>query len=139
MTPGNPMAERLEDLLRECAVQVIGERSQGAGFFVAPGKVMTCVHVIGDRPGLRHDPDNAYLHAVLGQVYAAEDAAPAALAAYDQALAADPGLQAAWAGQAEVLFETGDREGAIASLDRALAISEDAAILFNRAVALQGS
>jgi hypothetical protein len=46
------MAERLEDLLRECTVQVIGERSQGAGFFVAPGKVMTCVHVIHDNPVL---------------------------------------------------------------------------------------
>jgi hypothetical protein len=47
------MAERLENLLRECTVRVFGERTEGAGFFIAPGKVMTCVHVTKDNPGLR--------------------------------------------------------------------------------------
>jgi hypothetical protein len=52
------MPERLEDLLRACTVHVAGA-NPGAGFFVAPGKVLTCRHVIGDgslpvpgRPGL---------------------------------------------------------------------------------------
>jgi hypothetical protein len=54
------MAERLEDLLRACTVRVIGGPKPGAGFFVAPGKVVTCVHVIATcadgikvSPGLR--------------------------------------------------------------------------------------
>jgi tetratricopeptide (TPR) repeat protein len=42
------MAEGLEDLLRACAVRVMGGPMPGAGFFVAPGQVLTCVHVIGD-------------------------------------------------------------------------------------------
>ena len=42
------MADRLEDLLRACTVRVTGGPTSGAGFFVAPGKVLTCVHVIGD-------------------------------------------------------------------------------------------
>jgi len=87
--------------------------------------------------GLRHDPANAYLHAILGRVHAAMDDIPAALAAYDEALSADPALQAAWAGRGEALFSAGDYGGAIASLDRALAISDDAAILFNRATVAQ--
>ncbi len=36
----------LEDLLREATVRVLGPRP-GAGFFVAPGLVLTCVHVVG--------------------------------------------------------------------------------------------
>jgi Trypsin-like peptidase domain len=52
---GTPMADRLEDLLRACTVRVVGGPAPGAGFFIAPGKVVTCVHVIGvqDRPSLR--------------------------------------------------------------------------------------
>jgi tetratricopeptide (TPR) repeat protein len=42
------MADRLEDLLRACTVRVTGGPMPGAGFFVAPGMVLTCVHVIGD-------------------------------------------------------------------------------------------
>ena len=42
------MADPLEDLLRACTVRVTGGPAPGAGFFVAPGKVLTCVHVIGD-------------------------------------------------------------------------------------------
>lgn len=42
------MADRFEDLLRACTVRVLGGPMPGAGFFIAPGKVLTCVHVIGD-------------------------------------------------------------------------------------------
>jgi tetratricopeptide (TPR) repeat protein len=42
------MADRLEDLLRACTVRVLGGPMPGAGFFVAPGRVVTCVHVVGD-------------------------------------------------------------------------------------------
>ena len=44
------MAERLEDLLRASTVRVLGGPMPGTGFFVAPGRVLTCVHVIGDAP-----------------------------------------------------------------------------------------
>jgi hypothetical protein len=49
------MTERLEGLLRACTIRVVGGAAPGTGFFVAPGKVVTCVHVIGveDHPGLR--------------------------------------------------------------------------------------
>jgi len=83
-TPGTRMAERLENLLRECTVQVIGERTTGAGFFIAPGKVMTCVHVIGDSPGLRvrweRDGQDAVEFQVIG--------APVRLATRGKAIAA---------------------------------------------------
>jgi Trypsin-like peptidase domain len=46
------MADSLEDLLRDCTVQVSG-RSKGAGFFVAPGMVVTCAHVTGTGTDLR--------------------------------------------------------------------------------------
>jgi len=42
------MAEPLEDLLRSCTVRVLGGPMPGAGFFVAPGMVLTCYHVVGD-------------------------------------------------------------------------------------------
>jgi tetratricopeptide (TPR) repeat protein len=46
------MADRLEDLLRACTVRVLGGPMPGAGFFVAPGRVLTCVHVVGDSENL---------------------------------------------------------------------------------------
>jgi virginiamycin B lyase len=46
------MADGLEDLLRACTVRVLGGPMPGAGFFVAPGTVLTCLHVIGDSAGL---------------------------------------------------------------------------------------
>src|SRR5213080_2094956 len=39
--------ESLEDLLRSATVRVEGGPRPGAGFFVAPGLVLTCVHVVG--------------------------------------------------------------------------------------------
>jgi hypothetical protein len=53
------MADRLEDLLRGCTVRVTGGPMSGAGFFVAPGKVLTCVHVIKDCDDLRVIEDSA--------------------------------------------------------------------------------
>lgn len=53
------MADRLEDLLRACTVRVIRGPVSGAGFFVAPGKVLTCVHVIKDCDDLRVIEDTA--------------------------------------------------------------------------------
>ena len=46
------MPSQLEDLLRACTVRVAGGPMPGAGFFVAPSQVMTCVHVIGDSADL---------------------------------------------------------------------------------------
>jgi NB-ARC domain/Trypsin-like peptidase domain len=46
MTP-----ESLEVLLEACTVRVEGGQRPGAGFFVAPGRVLTCVHVIGGAEG----------------------------------------------------------------------------------------
>jgi len=85
--------------------------------------------------GLRYDPGNAHLHAVIGGVLVASADSLAAIAAFDQALAADPGLVAAWAGRAEAQLQAGDSPGAIDSLTRALEVTEDAALLFNRAAA----
>ena len=46
------MADRLEDLLRACVVRVTGGPASGAGFFIAPGRVVTCVHVVGNSQAL---------------------------------------------------------------------------------------
>jgi hypothetical protein len=40
------VTDRLEDLLRSCVVRVTGGPAPGAGFFIAPGRVVTCVHVV---------------------------------------------------------------------------------------------
>jgi tetratricopeptide (TPR) repeat protein len=91
------------------------------------------------RAGLALEPGNAYLETVVGQVHSAAGDQAAAVAAYDRAITADPALQAAWGGRAAALFESGDPAGAIASLDRALDLGDDAALRFNRAVALEAA
>jgi HEAT repeat protein/MFS family permease len=42
------MGSTLLDILKECCVRVVAE-SRGTGFFVAPGIVVTCAHVVGVR------------------------------------------------------------------------------------------
>src|SRR6266498_706719 len=44
------MDQRLYELLRQCTVRisVLGKAGHGTGFFVAPGLVLTCAHVIKD-------------------------------------------------------------------------------------------
>ena len=48
------MDNRLYELLRQCTLRiaVAGKGHQGTGFFVAPGLILTCAHVVRDaRPG----------------------------------------------------------------------------------------
>ena len=87
--------------------------------------------------GLLLDGDNPYLHTLLGQVHTANGDFDLAVAAFDLAISADPGLEEAWACRGEALFEAGSTRDALVSLDRALEIRENAALLFNRAIARQ--
>jgi tetratricopeptide (TPR) repeat protein len=89
--------------------------------------------------GLEIAPDNPHLRCVLGQLYAAAGKHADAIAAYDAALAAVPDFAQALAGRAAALFGTGDLDGAVADLTAALAHAEDAALLYNRAAALQAA
>jgi hypothetical protein len=40
--------ERLINLFRTCVVKVSASKKQGTGFFVAPGFILTCAHVVGE-------------------------------------------------------------------------------------------
>ena len=40
------MAQSIYDLVTDCTVRITAGNSQGSGFFVAPGLVLTCAHVI---------------------------------------------------------------------------------------------
>lgn len=42
------MPSSLDQLLRDCTVEVTGDGTRGTGFFVAPGIVLTCCHVLGN-------------------------------------------------------------------------------------------
>ncbi|MEZ0077076.1 tetratricopeptide repeat protein [Planotetraspora sp. GP83] len=75
--------------------------------------------------GLALDAGNAHLHGVLGQLETAAGRFTEARAAFDAALAADPELASAWANRAILRYETGDAEGAVDDLTRAIALDED--------------
>ncbi len=90
--------------------------------------------------GLRLSPDNPHLLTVLGQVHAERGAHAEARAAFDRALAADPGLVSALSGRAVLAYETGDTEAALADLRHAVDLRpEDPELRFNRAFAYQES
>lgn len=40
------MAPSLYELLHDCTVRIVAKGSQGTGFFVAPGLILTCSHVV---------------------------------------------------------------------------------------------
>ncbi|TYB63177.1 tetratricopeptide repeat protein [Nonomuraea sp. PA05] len=110
----------------------------------APAYVNRCgLHVAaGDYLSARRDverglalvPGDSYLLCVLGQVELAEERYPEARMAFDQALELDPELVAAWAGRAELAFERGDHEAALADLTQALKLAETAELLYNRSL-----
>ncbi|HST50274.1 tetratricopeptide repeat protein [Jatrophihabitans sp.] len=89
--------------------------------------------------GLALEPANPYLLSILGQLEAAAGNAPAAAEAFGAAVAADPGLQAGWAGRASVAFEQGDLDAALSDLQRALEIGDSAVLRFNRAAAFMAA
>ncbi|GIH26994.1 hypothetical protein Aph01nite_53040 [Acrocarpospora phusangensis] len=89
------------------------------------------------RLGLALNPRNAYLLCALGQAEAATGRYAEARKAFDAALFHDPGLVAAWASRGELAFELGDASGAVADLSRAIELGDDAALRYNRAVALR--
>ncbi|MEV5408659.1 tetratricopeptide repeat protein [Thermopolyspora sp. NPDC052614] len=100
--------------------------------------------------GLQLAPANPYLLCVLGQIEMAgggdaAERAERARHAFDHALRRDPLLASAWANRGILAFETGDVDGAVRDLTRALELTgtdesgDTAPLLFNRAVALRAA
>lgn len=89
--------------------------------------------------GLASDPGNPYLLCALGQVESEAGDAGRAWAAFEEALRREPTLAAAWAGRGMLAYELGKVEDAIADLDRAVRLSEEPSLLFNRAMALRAA
>ena len=44
------MDHPLIELMHDCVVKLSIPEKNGTGFFVAPGKILTCAHVVGDLP-----------------------------------------------------------------------------------------
>ncbi|GAA1509314.1 hypothetical protein GCM10009677_47750 [Sphaerisporangium rubeum] len=87
--------------------------------------------------GLALAPGDPHLCCVLGQLEAAAGRQEAAEAAFATALAADPALAQAWASRAGLRYDSGDLEGAVADLTRAIELGAGAEAHFNRAMALR--
>ncbi|MFC4534060.1 tetratricopeptide repeat protein [Sphaerisporangium dianthi] len=87
--------------------------------------------------GLALAPGNPHLSCVLGQLEAALGRHEKAMAAFDLAVSGAPGLASAWANRAILRYATGDAEGAVADLTTAIELGEDAALHYNRAIALK--
>jgi len=87
--------------------------------------------------GLDLDPDNAHLLTLRGRLLAEAKEVEAAHEALSAAIAADPALAAAWATRGVLRYEAGDLAAALADLDRAMELTDDAGIRFNRAVVLE--
>jgi len=89
--------------------------------------------------GLRLEPGSSQLLCTLGLLEQAEGRPEAARRTLTRAIERDPSQTAAWTNRAVVAFEAGDVDAAIADLTEALALGDDAAIRYNRAVAYQQS
>jgi tetratricopeptide (TPR) repeat protein len=84
--------------------------------------------------GLAVEPGHPALLGLRGRLDLEAGRMAAARHALDAAVAADPEFAEGWATRGTLSFETGDLTGALADLSRALEITADAALLFNRAV-----
>ncbi len=84
--------------------------------------------------GLGYAPGNAHLLCARGQLAELDDDPELARRCYDDAIAADAGVVAAYAGRAGLVF-TVDPQAAVADLTRALEFGQNAGLLFNRSIA----
>lgn len=82
--------------------------------------------------GLRKIPLNAQLLCLRGLLEMEGGRIKAALAAFTQTISADAKLADAWANRATVRFKQGDVDGALADLNQALHLREDANSFYNR-------
>ncbi|MFC8723367.1 tetratricopeptide repeat protein [Kitasatospora sp. NPDC057198] len=87
------------------------------------------------RAGLALSPEQPHLLCVLGLVEAEHGRLPEAEALLSRAVERAPDLTAAWANRAAVRFERDDVLGAVADLDRAIALDPDPLALYNRGLA----
>ncbi len=130
------LAGALEDLGRviELDPAYVDAYVNRAGLRVATGDEAGAEADVRD--GLAADPGNPHLICVRGQLAADPERARAD---FDAALAQEPGLVAALAGRAALAVDAGAPDDAVADLTRALAAGEEAALLFNRAVAYRSA
>ncbi|GIH94066.1 tetratricopeptide repeat protein [Planobispora siamensis] len=87
--------------------------------------------------GLGLAPGHPHLLTVRGQLDVEAGRFEEAAAAFDAALAREPGLGAAWANRGILRYRLGDPAGAAADLGRAIELGESAELYFNRAMALR--
>ena len=87
--------------------------------------------------GLALDPGNVNLLSARGSLLAESGDDEGAFASFSAALREDPGFVAGWANRAVLSYSAGRLPEAVADLDRAIALEDDAALRANRAVALQ--
>ena len=88
------------------------------------------------RAGLMLAPDDPDLLCTLGLACAERKRPVEAEELLSQAVAGNPQLVEAWTNRAAVRFERGDTAGALADLDRAVALSSEPVPRYNRALAL---
>jgi tetratricopeptide (TPR) repeat protein len=103
-----------------------------AGLLLAEGADEAAEHVV--TAGLAAEPGHPVLLGLRGRLDLEAGRIEAARRALDAAVTADPGFAEGWATRGTLSFETGDMTGALADLSRALEITSDVAVLFNRAV-----
>ncbi|MFG1945515.1 tetratricopeptide repeat protein [Nonomuraea sp. NPDC048826] len=87
--------------------------------------------------GLARAPGNPHLLTVLGQLETAAERPAEARRALDLAIERAPGLVAAWGNRGVLRYETGDLEGAVDDLTRAIELGPQPDLYANRAVALR--
>lgn len=87
--------------------------------------------------GLRIDPGHAHLLCTLGLLEMVQERSEEAHHAFSSAIERDPTLAAAWINRAILVFEAGQVDAAVDDLTRALALEENAAVLYNRGIAYQ--
>jgi tetratricopeptide (TPR) repeat protein len=81
---------------------------------------------------IRYQPDDARLLCMQGLIEMRMGDHDAAAAAFARSIDADPKLADPWANRAIIAFRRGDLREALRDLTQALALREDAAILYNR-------
>ncbi|WP_425434773.1 tetratricopeptide repeat protein [Nonomuraea jiangxiensis] len=87
--------------------------------------------------GLALAPGNPHLLTVLGQVETAAGRFAEAEAALDEAVGSAPRLAAAWGNRGVLRYSSGDLEGAVEDLTRAIDLQPQGDLYANRAVALR--
>jgi len=132
-TENTPLEESIAACHRVVSKEVLDKKSIGEAYYTLAGGLDPAKAISYLDQAIAHDPENGDYYGERGFEYHRLKDYDRALSEYEKALALNPRSSLAYSARARTLVEKGDDAGALADLDRAIAIAQEPFLYTNKA------